>query len=290
MVSIILARIVATGNFRLRSVYNPARGSGSLLLRVGREVKNVEDFYGQDLFRTTYNLALMNMILHGVYPQHEGMLFEAIVANPTFSAKWSANKIIESDDRFSECGSLAPGSKADFAFAQHMLHHLDEDGTMAVVLSHGVLFRSGVEGAIREFLVGTRNWLDAVIGLPANVFCGTGIPTCILIFKKRKEMEDILFVDASTCFEKGKHQNNLRDEDVVRIVETYRMRAEDERFSHRAILDKISENDFNLNIPRYVDTFEPEPEADLEAVTTRIHALNGEMAEAGESICAFCTE
>ena len=303
-VSTILARIVTMGKTRLRSVYDPTCGSGSLLLRVAREVENVGDFYGQELNRTTYNLARMNMILHGVHyrnfdirqedtlehPQHEGLSSEAIVANPPFSAKWSANKIFESDDRFSEYGKLAPGSKADFAFVQHMLHHLDEDGTMAVVLPHGVLFRSGAEGVIREFLVGTRNWLDAVIGLPANVFYGTGIPTCILVFKKCKEDEDVLFVDASTCFEKSKNQNNLRDEDVERIVEIYRMRAEEERFSHRASLDEIRENGFNLNIPRYVDTFEPEPEVDLEAITTHIHALNGEMAEVDETLRAFCAE
>jgi type I restriction enzyme M protein len=290
-VSTILARIVTTGKTRLRSVYDPTCGSGSLLLRVAREVEHVGDFFGQELNRTTYNLARMNMILHGVHyrnfdirqedtlehPQHDGLLSEAIVANPPFSAKWSASKIFESDDRFSEYGKLAPSSKADFAFVQHMLHHLDEDGTMAVVLPHGVLFRGGAEGAIREFLVGTKNWLDAVIGLPANIFFGTSIPTCLLVFKKCKEQEDVLFIDASTCFEKGKNQNNLRDEDVDRIVEAFRVRAEEERFCRRASLDEIRENDFNLNIPRYVDTFEPEPEVDLEAVTARIHDLNVEM-------------
>ncbi|MQY42791.1 type I restriction-modification system subunit M [Epibacterium sp. SM1969] len=303
-VSTILARIVTTGKTRLRSVYDPTCGSGSLLLRVAREVEHVGDFFGQELNRTTYNLARMNMILHGVHyrnfdirqedtlehPQHDGLLSEAIVANPPFSAKWSASKIFESDDRFSEYGKLAPSSKADFAFVQHMLHHLDEDGTMAVVLPHGVLFRGGAEGAIREFLVGTKNWLDAVIGLPANIFYGTGIPTCILVFKKCKEHENVLFVDASTCFEKGKNQNNLRDEDVDRIVEAYRLRAEEERFSHRATLEEIRENDFNLNIPRYVDTFEAEPEVDLEAVTARIHDLNVEMKQVDETLREFCAE
>lgn len=303
-VSTILAQIVTTGKTRLRSVYDPTCGSGSLLLRVAREVENVGDFYGQELNRTTYNLARMNMILHGAHyrdfdirqedtlehPQHEGMLFEAIVANPPFSAKWSANKMFESDDRFSEYGKLAPSSKADFAFVQHMLHHLDEDGTMAVVLPHGVLFRGGAEGAIREFLVGTKNWLDAVIGLPANIFYGTAIPTCILILKKCRETSDVLFVDASSCFEKAINQHNLRDQDVLRIVEAYRTRAEEDRFSHRASLNEIRENDFNLNISRYVDTFEPEPEVNLDAVTRRIHDLNVEMAEVDETIRAFCAE
>ena len=303
-VSTILARIVTTGKSRLRSVYDPTCGSGSLLLRVAREVDKVEDFHGQELNRTTYNLARMNMILHGVHyrnfdirqedtlehPQHEGILFEAIVANPPFSAKWSARKIFESDDRFSEYGRLAPGSKADFAFVQHMIHHLDEDGTMAVVLPHGVLFRGGAEGTIRKFLVDGKNWLDAVIGLPANIFYGTSIPTCILVFRRCKEQDDVLFVDASACFGKGKNQNNLRAEDVDRIVVAYRTRAEEERFSHRAGLDEIRENDFNLNIPRYVDTFEPEPEVDLAAVTADLKRIETEISEVDETIRAFCAE
>ncbi len=309
-VSTILARIVTTGKARLRSLYDPTCGSGSLLLRVARELnhnsanKTVDNIYGQELNRTTYNLARMNMILHGVHyrdfdirqedtlehPQHEGLLSDAIVANPPFSAKWSARKIFESDDRFSEYGKLAPSSKADFAFVQHMLHHLDEDGTMAVVLPHGVLFRGGAEGAIREFLVGTKNWLDAVIGLPANIFYGTGIPTCILVFKKCKEQEDVLFVDASSCFEKAKNQNNLRDEDVDRIVEAYRIRAEEDRFSRRASLDEIRENDFNLNIPRYVDTFEPEPEVDLATLSHVSWELEPLLADLDNQIDSHCSE
>ena len=303
-VSTILARIVTTGKDRLRSVYDPTCGSGSLLLRVAREVSHVGDFFGQEWNRTTYNLARMNMILHGVHyrnfnikqedtlehPQHEGMRFEAVVANPPFSAKWSANKLFESDDRFSEYGKLAPSSKADFAFVQHMLHHLDDDGTMAVILPHGVLFRGGAEGAIRQFLVESKNWLDAVIGLPANIFYGTSIPTCILVFKKCREADDILFVDASGCFEKGKNQNNLRDEDVDRIVAAYRSRAEEERFSHNASREEIAENDYNLNIPRYVDTFEAEPEVDLTAVIDKLKRLEDEMGAIDAEIKAFCDE
>jgi len=261
------------------------------------------DFFGQEMNRTTYNLARMNMILHGVHyrnfdirqedtlehPQHEGMLFEAIVANPPFSAKWSANKMFESDDRFAEYGKIAPSSKADFAFVQHMLHHLDEDGTMAVVLPHGVLFRGGAEGIIREFLI-KRNWLDAVIGLPANIFYGTGIATSILVFKKCKEVDDVLFIDASTCFEKAKDQNNLRDEDVDRVVEAYQSRAEEERFSHRASLKQIQENDFNLNIPRYVDTYQEIEEVDLEATAQRLHELEQGTAAIDAEIRRFCAD
>jgi len=183
-VSKILAKLVTTGKTRLKSVYDPTCGSGSLLLRVAKEVEDVTEFYGQELNRTTYNLARMNMILHDVHyskfdirqedtlehPQHFEDKFEAVVANPPFSAHWSANPLFMSDDRFSQYGKLAPKSKADFAFVQHMIHQLAENGAMAVVLPHGVLFRGAAEGHIRKYLIEDRNYLDAVIGLPANIF------------------------------------------------------------------------------------------------------------------------
>jgi type I restriction enzyme M protein len=225
------------------------------------------------------------------HPQHEGMRFEAVVANPPFSAKWSANKLFESDDRFSQYGQLAPGSKADFAFVQHMLHHLDENGTMAVVLPHGVLFRGAAEGKIRKYLIQERNWLDAVIGLPANIFYGTSIPTCVLVLKKCREYpDDILFIDASAYFEKAINQNNLRDGDVEKIVETYRRRVEEEKYSYRASLTDIAENDFNLNIPRYVDTFEEEEEIDLVAVVTELREVERGMDDTERIIRSFCDE
>jgi type I restriction enzyme M protein len=306
-VSKVLAKIVTTGKDRLKSVYDPTCGSGSLLLRVAREVESVGDYYGQEMNRTTYNLARMNMILHGVHyrnfdlkqedtlehPQHEGMRFEAVVANPPFSANWSANKQLESDDRFSQYGRLAPASKADFAFVQHMLHHLDENGTMAVVLPHGVLFRGGAEGHIRQYLIEERNWLDAVIGLPANIFYGTSIPTCVLVFKKcREQPDDVLFIDASSSdhFEKAKSQNFLRDEDVEKIITTYRERLEEDKYSYRAGLKEIEENDFNLNIPRYVDTFEEEEKIDLGAVALELRQIDRDMAEVDKLILSFCGE
>lgn len=304
-VSKVLAKIVTTGKKRLKSVYDPTCGSGSLLLRVAREVDEVGDYYGQEMNRTTYNLARMNMILHGVHyrnfdlrqedtlekPQHEGMRFEAVVANPPFSAHWSANKLFESDDRFSQYGRLAPSSKADFAFVQHMLHHLDENGTMAVVLPHGVLFRGAAEGEIRRYLINERNWLDAVIGLPANIFYGTSIPTCVLVFKKcREHPEDILFIDASANFEKAKNQNLLRDDDVDKIVATYRDRLTEEKYSYRALLSEVAENDFNLNIPRYVDTFEKEEEIDLGAIALELRSMDRAMEENDRLIRGFCDE
>ncbi len=304
-VSSVLAKIVTTGKDRLRSVYDPTCGSGSLLLRVAREVEEVGDYYGQEMNRTTYNLARMNMILHDVHftkfdirqedtlehPQHLDKRFEAVVANPPFSAKWSANPIHLSDDRFSQYGRLAPASKADFAFVQHMLYQLDENGTMAVVLPHGVLFRGAAEGHIRKYLIAERNWLDAVIGLPANIFYGTGIPTCVLVFKKcRENPEDVLFIDASARFEKAKNQNLLREEDIEKIITTYRQRTVEDKYSYRAGLAEIEENDYNLNIPRYVDTFEEEEPIDLAAVTQEMKVLDAGMEAIDEKIREFCKE
>lgn len=303
-VSTILARIVTTGKKRLKSVYDPTCGSGSLLLRVAKEVEEVGDFFGQEMNRTTYNLARMNMILHGVHyrnfdlkqedtlenPQHDGMKFEAIVANPPFSAKWSAKDIFSNDDRFSPYGRLAPASKADYAFVTHMLHHLDDNGTMAVVLPHGALFRGAAEGHIREYIIKEKNWLDAVIGLPGGIFYGTSIPTCIMVFKKCRETDEVLFVDASQNFEKGKQQNYLRGTDIEAIVDAYRNREDKDKFSKVVTLAEIEENDFNLNIPRYVDTFEAEDAIDLTAVAQDIKNIDKEMEAVDAQIRAFCAE
>jgi len=247
----------------------------------------------------------MNMILHGVHyrkfdikqedtlehPQHLDKQFEAIVANPPFSAQWSANPLFTSDDRFSQYGRLAPSSKADFAFVQHMIHHLAENGTMAIVLPHGALFRGGAEQHIRKYLIEDRNYLDAVIGLPANIFYGTSIPTCIMVFKKcREQPEDILFIDASNDFEKVKTQNVLRQEHIDKIVNTYRNRTEIEKYSKRASLQEIITNDYNLNIPRYVDTFEAEESIDINAIANELKALETATKETDKSIAAFCKE
>ena len=304
-VSRILAKIVTTGKTKLRSVYDPTCGSGSLLLRVAKEVKEVSNFYGQELNRTTYNLCRMNMILHDVHyrkfdikqedtlerPQHIDKQFEAIVANPPFSAQWSANPLFTSDDRFSQYGKLAPSSKADFAFVQHMIHHLADNGTMAIVLPHGVLFRGGAEQHIRKYLIENRNYLDAVIGLPANIFYGTSIPTCILVFKKCRETpEEILFIDASQHFEKAKQQNYLRDIDIDKVVDTYRNRSEEEKYSKKASLKEIADNDYNLNIPRYVDTLEVEDSIDLNSIVEELKTLDIDMAKTDQTIAEFCKQ
>ncbi|MBG6236291.1 type I restriction enzyme M protein [Pedobacter sp. CAN_A7] len=304
-VSIVLAKIVATGKTKLKSVYDPTCGSGSLLLRVAKEVEQVSSFYGQELNRTTYNLARMNMILHDVHyrnfnikqddtlvhPQHLDQQFEAIVANPPFSAHWSASSLFMSDDRFSQYGKLAPSSKADFAFVQHMIHHLAENGTMAVVLPHGVLFRGAAEGHIRKFLVKDRNYLDAVIGLPGNIFYGTSIPTCILVFKKCRKVDDnILFIDASQHFGKVGNQNFLRTEDIENIINTFRDRSSSLKYSYTATLKDVEENDYNLNIPRYVDTFVEEDSIDIISISTKLQAIEAEIRDTDNVISGFCKD
>jgi len=304
-VSTILAMIVTTGKTKIKSAYDPTSGSGSLLLRIARQVKDVGMFYGQEMNRTTYNLCRMNMILHGVHyrkfdikqddtlehPQHIDKQFEAIVANPPFSAQWSANPLFTSDDRFSQYGRLAPSSKADFAFVQHMIYHLADNGTMAIVLPHGALFRGGAEQHIRRYLIENKNFLDAVIGLPANIFYGTSIPTCILVFKKcRENPDDILFIDASQHFEKVKTQNVLRKQDIDLIIDTYRNRTESPKYSKKATLEEIAKNDYNLNIPRYVDTFEAEDSIDIEAIAKELKALDEAIATTDKTIAQFCAE
>lgn len=304
-ISTVLARIVTMGKKKIKSVYDPTHGSGSLLLRIKKEVDEVSNFYGQELNRTTYNLARMNMILHGVHyrqfdlkqedtlehPQHLGMQFEAVVANPPFSAQWSASPLHMSEDRFSQYGKLAPASKADFAFVQHMIYHLADNGTMAVVLPHGALYRGGSEHHIRKYLIEDRNYLDAVIGLPPNIFYGTTIQTCILVFKKcRENPENILFIDASKHFEKVKNQNFLRLQDIDKIVTTYRDRKIEAKYSYLAPLSEIEENAYNLNIIRYVNSFEPDVEVNLNMACELLKRINVLSLETDKKIISYCSE
>lgn len=303
-VSEILSEIVVTGKTRLKSVYDPTCGSGSLLLRTARG-GNADTIYGQEKNPTTFNLCRMNMLLHGIkykdFEIHNGdtlendelgeQQFDAVVANPPFSAEWTAADKFNNDDRFSKAGVLAPKSKADYAFILHMLYHLNDGGTMACVAPHGVLFRGAAEGKIRRFLIEKKNFIDAIIGLPANIFYGTSIPTCILVMKKcRQEDDNILFIDASKEFEKVKTQNKLRPEHIQKIIETYRNRTEIEKYSHCATLKEIEENDYNLNIPRYVDTFEEEEEIDIKAVMAEIKELESKRTELDAQIEVYLKE
>ena len=221
------------------------------------------------------------------------MQFEAVVANPPFSAKWKGkdSPLFETDDRFSQYGRLAPASKADFAFVQHMIYQMAENATMAVVLPHGVLFRGAAEEQIRKYIIKEQNYLDAVIGLPVNLFYGTGIPACILVLKKCRVHDDnILFIDASQHFERIGNQNTLTDEHVEKIIDTYQRRETVERYAYVASFDEVALNDYNLNIPRYVDTFEEEEPVDMDAVVKDLKALETDMQATDKTIAGFCRE
>lgn len=305
-VSRLLAQIVSVDKKRVRSVFDPTCGSGSLLLRL-KDYTEVTDYYGQELNPTTFNLARMNMILHGIHfdhfkirqgdtlteDLHPDLKAEAVVANPPFSAEWKGDSDpqLVHDDRFSQYGRLAPKKKADYAFVTHMLYHLSDNGTMAIVLPHGALFRGGAEEHIRKYIIEKQNYLDAVIGLPANLFYGTSIPAIVLVFKKcRKDDEDVLFIDASREFDKTKNQSRLSDDHVAKIFDAYKNRKEVEKYSHKASLAEIKENDYNLNISRYVDFFEDEEVIDVNIVANKLKELNKGELEIKNEIIKFCEE
>lgn len=295
-VSKILTRIAIAGqeNMRGLSVYDPCMGSGSLLLNAKKYSSEPEyiKYYGQELNTSTYNLARMNMFLHGVetknqnlhngdtldgdWPTGEDTDFNMVLMNPPYSAKWSAAAGFLQDERFSDYGVLAPKSKADYAFLLHGLYHLKNNGTMAIVLPHGVLFRGAAEGKIREKLLRSGN-IYAVIGLPANLFYNTSIPTCIMVLKKHRDGRDVLFIDASQMFDKGKKQNSMNDEHINSVMELYKNRETVEKQSYLASFEDIEKNDFNLNIPRYVDNFEEEEEIDLNEILSDMTKTDEEL-------------
>ncbi|EAF5414634.1 type I restriction-modification system subunit M [Listeria monocytogenes] len=289
-VSEVMAQIAAkTSN--ITSIYDPTVGSGSLLLTVKKHLKeDVQkdlNYYGQEKNTATYNLTRMNLLLHGVRPEKmsvkngdtlsedwpedpsrpaEGVLFDAVVMNPPYSlANWNKSNLKVSDPRFEIAGVLPPDSKGDFAFLLHGLYHLGQTGTMAIVLPHGVLFRGGTEGEIRKRLL-NKNYIDTIIGLPGNLFTNTGIPVCVLILKKNRAISDpVLVIDASRNFIKVGKQNELQEKDIARIVDTYVERAEKAGYSHLASREEIVENDYNMNIPRYVESIDEEFPHDVDA-------------------------
>ena len=299
---------------KLDGVFDFACGSGSLLLNVRHRMKDgggsIGRIYGMEKNITTYNLARMNMLLHGVKDTefeiyHGDTLtndwdflretnpakkpqFDAVVANPPFSYRWEPGEAMAEDMRFKNHG-VAPKSAADFAFLLHGLHYLKDDGVMAIILPHGVLFRGGKEADIRTKLL-TDGHIDAVIGLPPNLFYSTGIPVCILVLKKCKKPDDVLFINAAEHFTKGKRQNQLGDDHIQRIVETYRDRAEHERYSRRVSMKEIADNDFNLNISRYVSTAEAEREIDLMKTHHDLVAIEKELRAATAKHNAFLKE
>lgn len=297
---------------KLDKVLDFACGSGSLLLNVRRQMgaHGIGKIYGQEKNITTYNLSRMNMLLHGVkdteFEIHHGdsllndwdilnemnpakkMEFDAIVANPPFSYRWEPSESMGEDFRFKSYG-LAPKSAADFAFLLHGFHFLSKEGTMAIILPHGVLFRGGAEQRIRTKLLKDNN-IDAVIGLPANLFFSTGIPVCILVLKKCKKFDDVLFINASEDFEKDKRQNKLNEAHIEKIIDTYRHRKEIEKYSHCATLQEISDNDYNLNIPRYVNNFKEEEAIDIQAVMKEIKTLEAKRIDLDNQIEGYLKE
>lgn len=293
------AILAALGLDEAKTVGDCTCGSASMLLEVQKHLTTgkVGHFYGQEKNATTYNLSRMNMIMHGVDWQNFDIYkgdtltddkygdtkMTVQVCNPPYSLKWSSDKKFEDDPRYSGVGKLAPKSAADLAFVEHMIYHMDdEDGRVAVLLPHGVLFRGGAEEAIRKYIIKDLNRLDAVIGLPANLFHGTGIPVCVLVLKSKRNGNsgNILFIDASKEFKPGKNQNTLEQEHIDKIVDAYEKRQDIDKFAHVADMSEIVENDYNLNIPRYVDTFEEEEPVDLSAVRADIQKLDAETKAA----------
>jgi len=319
-VSTILSRIVTLDSQepkegprkKLDRVLDFACGSGSLLLNVRRQLgpRGIGKIYGQEKNVTTYNLARMNMLLHGLkdseFEIHHGdsllndwgvlaemnpakkLRFDAVVANPPFSYRWEPTDALAEDFRFKDYG-LAPKSAADFAFLLHGYHFLADQGCMAIILPHGVLFRGGAEEKIRRKLLDDHA-IDTVIGLPANLFFSTGIPVCVLVLKKCKKYDDVLFINASEGFEKGKRQNRLLPEQIDKIVETYQFRREEERYSKRVSMKEIKDNGYNLNITRYVSTAVAEEEIDLGEVHERLVLAEREIAEATAKHNEFLAE
>ena len=303
---------------KINKLLDFACGSGSLLLNVRKQLgaHGIGKIYGQEKNITTYNLARMNMLLHGVkdseFEIHHGdsllndwdilnemnpsrkMEFDAVVANPPFSYRWEPNEAMGEDFRFKSYG-LAPKSAADFAFLLHGFHFLGKEGTMAIILPHGVLFRGGAEERIRTKLLKDGN-IDTVIGLPANLFFSTGIPVCILVLKKCKKPDDVLFINASDHYEKGKRQNRLREgidgepNDIQKIVETYKFRKEETRYSRLVSMDEIEKNDYNLNISRYVSTATSDEIIDLKAVNDELIKIEAKAAKAAELHNKFLKE
>lgn len=322
-ISTILSRIVIldcqdpkTGKKqRISNVLDFACGSGSLLLNVRNQMgaNGIGKIYGQEKNITTYNLARMNMLLHGMkdteFEIHHGdtlandwnilneqnpakkIEFDAVVANPPFSLRWDPTDDTVKDFRFSRYGAVAPKSAADFAFLLHGFHFLSSNGTMAIILPHGVLFRSGKEEIIRKKLIEDDS-IDTVIGLPANLFYSTGIPVCILVLKKCRKNDKVLFINASSDehYEKGKRQNYLRDEDVDKIVETYQYRKEEIRYSRQVSLQEIRDNDFNLNITRYVNLSEEEKQIDLKEVNDKLQIVEENIEKARKQHNEFLEE
>lgn len=316
-VSQIIARLVTAGqNTKYGfTVYDPAMGSGSLLLQIRNQIRNDDakgidnkgavHFFGQELKNQTYNLARMNMMLHRVpganqhlrngdtldadWPTDEPTNFDAVVMNPPYSQKYDARESLLTDPRFAAYKKLPPASKADFAFLLHGFYHLKDTGTMGIVLPHGVLFRGGAEGTIRETLLRNGN-IYAVIGLPSGIFFSTGIPTCVVILKKNNTDRSVFFVDASKEFRKEGPRNYLDPEHINKIVDAVLKRENVEKFAHLAAFEQIENNEFNLNIPRYVDIADEEESINIEESLKELTSLEVKEKAIDSELENFLTE
>jgi type I restriction enzyme M protein len=297
------AKIVMDGQEDIKglSAYDPCMGSGSLLMHL-KKLSRYPDYIkytGQEIIPTTFNLARMNMFLHGISPENQRLRigdtldsdwptdeetdFHACIENPPYSAPWAASQGFLTDVRFSNYGVLPPKSKADYAFLLHGFYHLKKQGTMAIFLPHGVLFRGGSEGKIRQKLLEDGS-IYAVIGLAPNLFYNTSIPVSIIVLKKERQGRDVLFVDASKIFQKGKKQNSMSEEDLEQIFDLYHNRKDVDKLAHVADFDEIKKNDYNLNIPRYVDSAEEEQEIDIDAVYDKLQNDDKEINEASNKV------
>lgn len=304
------ATLATLGLDEAKTIGDCTCGSGSMLLETQKHLtkQKVGHFYGQENNPTTYNLARMNMLMHGVDYQNfdiykgdtlvndmygDDMKLTVQVCNPPYSLKWSADSKYLDDPRYSGVGKLAPKSHADFAFLQHMVYHMDEtDGRVAVLLPHGVLFRGGAEEEIRKYLIKDRNRLDAVIGLPANLFHGASIPVVVLVLKSKRNGNsgNILFIDASKEYKPGKVQNELTDENIQKIVETYEKRVDVPQYAHVATMQEIIDNGYNLNIPRYVDTSVKEEEVDIAQVKADLATIQAKKQATMDKVCRIMKE
>lgn len=299
---VLMAKLTTVGKDRIQNAYDGCGGSGSLLLHVGDEAK-VANYYYQELTTNTYNLARMNFLLHGVNYQDMNMVnddtlehpafmevpMDVVVTNPPYSQKWSSDDSFLDDERFREFGLIPPKSYADYAFLLTMFHTLKQDGTMGIFLPHGVLFRGGKEGDIRRKLI-EKNYIDTVIGLPEKAFYGTSIPVTIIILKKNKEKKDFLFIDASKDFYKEGKNNYITDESIEKIMNTFVNRKTIDKYSYLASFEEIEENDFNLNVSRYVDTFEEEEPIDIKATKNKYQELETKKEEIEKKLKIFFEE
>ena len=308
----LIARLVTIGLDEVRNACDPCAGSGSLLLQVKDHLSahKVGHFYGQEYNGSTYNLFRMNLLMHGIlysqftaynddtlkkdnfYENDKPILFDIQVTNPPFSQKWKPTEKQKSDPRYTGAGAMAPDSYADLAFLEHMVYHMADDGRIGIVLPHGVLFRGGKEKTIREYLINNLNRIDAIIGLPPNMFHGADTSACILIMKKNRNSnsDNIFFIDASKEFIKGKNQNSISDDHIDKIVNAYINRKDIDRYAHVASIDEVKKNSYNLNISRYVDTFENEALINLNEVFTEIAKAKEEEQSVDEKLNDFFRE